>query len=345
MTLLAAFTVLLSRYSGQTDVVVGTPVANRPRPELEGLIGFFVNTLALRTDLSGEPSFVEVLRRVKETCLGGYAHQELPFERLVEALQPERDVRYHPVYQVMFVLQNAPVAAHRSAAACSWCRCRWRATTSKFDLTLSVEESGDGLAATLEYSTELFEPALAEPMLAHFGALLPQASWRRRKRATAALPLLPAEERERCCGPERDAARVPARNCCITRCRAAGCGAARRHCRQLRRGDADLRRSGTPRQPGSRTSCARAASGRTRWSACALERSLELVVGLLGDPQGGRRLPAARPASTRRPPRVHARRRRRRDRADAASALAPDVCRRRRGDDRTRRGGAASAAA
>ncbi len=171
MTLLAAFTVLLSRYSGQTDVVVGTPVANRPRPELEGLIGFFVNTLALRTDLSGEPSFVEVLRRVKETCLGGFAHQELPFERLVEELQPERDVRYHPVYQVMFVLQNAPVAAI-DLPGVQLVPLPMASETAKFDLTLSVEESGDGLAATLEYSTELFEPALAERMLDHLQVLL-----------------------------------------------------------------------------------------------------------------------------------------------------------------------------
>src|SRR5262249_43820753 len=108
MTLLAAFKALLSRYCGQEDVVVGAPIAGRVRAETEGLIGFFINTLALRTDLSGNPPFLELLRRVKAVTLGAYAHQELPFEKLVEELDPARDLGRTPLFQVMLILQNTP---------------------------------------------------------------------------------------------------------------------------------------------------------------------------------------------------------------------------------------------
>ena len=111
MTLLAAFKVLLRCYTSQDDLVVGTPVANRNRLETEGLIGFFVNALVLRTDLSGNPTFRELVRRVREVCLGAYAHQDLPFERLVEEFHLERDLSRNPLFQVMFVLQNAAVHA------------------------------------------------------------------------------------------------------------------------------------------------------------------------------------------------------------------------------------------
>ena len=108
MLLLAAFQVLLSRYSGQEDIVVGSPIAGRNRAETEGLIGFFVNTLAMRTDLSGNPTFRELLGESKRTALSAYAHQDLPFEKLVEELQPERDLSQNPLFQVMFAVQNAP---------------------------------------------------------------------------------------------------------------------------------------------------------------------------------------------------------------------------------------------
>ena len=106
MTLLAAFKILLHRYTSQDDLVVGTPIANRNRLETEGLIGFFVNTLVLRTDLSGNPSFRELLRRVREVCLAAYSHQDLPFEKLVEELHLQRDLSRNPLFQVMFVLQQ-----------------------------------------------------------------------------------------------------------------------------------------------------------------------------------------------------------------------------------------------
>jgi amino acid adenylation domain-containing protein len=171
MTLLAAFQTLLMRYTGQRDVVVGSPIANRGRAEIEGLIGFFVNTLVMRTDLGGDPPFVELLWRVREVALGAYAHQDLPFERLVEELQPERDLSRHPLFQVMMVLQNAP----REAVELPGLRLSTlpsESGTTKFDLTLSLAEGEGGLTGSLEYSTDLFEAETIRRMLGHYQRLL-----------------------------------------------------------------------------------------------------------------------------------------------------------------------------
>src|SRR5829696_8124404 len=171
MTLLAAFKVLLYRYTGQEDIVVGSPIAGRTRAEVENLIGFFVNTLVLRTDLSGGPSFRELLGRVRETALGAYAHQDVPFEKLVEELQPERDLSHTPLFQVLFVLQNASLdQLHLEGLELH--PLEVNSEKAKFDLTFTVVEESDGLRAILRYNTDLFEAATIERMMDHFQVLL-----------------------------------------------------------------------------------------------------------------------------------------------------------------------------
>ena len=191
MTLLAAFQLLLQRYSGQKEIVVGTDVANRNYGETEGLIGFFVNQLVLRTDLSGEPRFVELLRRVKEVCLGAYAHQDVPFEKLVEELQPERDLSRSPLFQVKLVLQNVPQESLRLEGL-QLARVGVEGETAKFDLMLTLVE-GEGLNGVLEFNTDLFERERIERLLGHFEVLL-QGIVAEPQRRLSELPLLGAEE-------------------------------------------------------------------------------------------------------------------------------------------------------
>ncbi|MFN7949388.1 MAG: amino acid adenylation domain-containing protein [Blastocatellia bacterium] len=193
MTLLAAFQTLLQRYSQQDQIVTGTPTAGRTTSETEALIGFFVNTLALRGDLSGDPTFQELLARTRQRALGAYAHQELPFERLVEELQPVRSLSYSPVFQVMFALQNAP-AAESEQGALKFSTVRIPGTAARFDLSLDVYEETDGLTVRLEYDTDLFEAATAERVLAHFRTLL-EAVASNPAQHLSALPLLADGER------------------------------------------------------------------------------------------------------------------------------------------------------
>jgi surfactin family lipopeptide synthetase A len=194
MTLLAAFQVLLRRYTGQTDLVVGTPIANRTRQEIEPLIGFFVNLLALRTDLGGDPSFREVLGRVREVCLGAYAHQDLPFEKLVEELAPTRDLSRAPLVQVTLALQNT--AGQTLELAGLGVRDVSVEGGARFDLGLSLAESAEGLLATAEYSTDLFRAATIERLLGHFATLL-DGVVADPERRVGELPLLgPAERRQ-----------------------------------------------------------------------------------------------------------------------------------------------------
>jgi amino acid adenylation domain-containing protein len=170
MVLLTAFKALLFRYSGQPDLVVGTPIANRTRAEVEGLIGFFTNTLALRTDLSGDPTFTELVGRVRDDTLAAYAHQDLPFERLVEELQPERTLSHNPIFQVMFTLQNAPgtptagPGSVRGPGAAAAGTAQLGNGTAKFDLSLLTVETNTGLLCMLEYTTDLFDSARIERM-------------------------------------------------------------------------------------------------------------------------------------------------------------------------------------
>ncbi|MEJ6479893.1 amino acid adenylation domain-containing protein [Nostoc punctiforme UO1] len=171
MTLLAAFDTLLYRYTGQLDILVGSAIANREHSEIEGLIGFFINTLVLRTDLSGNPSFSELLSRVRQIALGAYSHQELPFEMLVEALQPERDLSHPPLFQVMFVLQNTPMSGVELAGL-TISSLPPQSTIAKFDLTLSMHNSATGLVGIWEYNTDLFDASTIERMSGHFVTLL-----------------------------------------------------------------------------------------------------------------------------------------------------------------------------
>ncbi|HEY5141479.1 MAG TPA: condensation domain-containing protein, partial [Methylococcales bacterium] len=193
MTLLAALQVLLHRYSGQDDIVVGTAIAGRNRQEIEKLIGFFVNTLAIRTDLSGTPTFVQLLSRIREVCLSAYAHQDLPFEKLVAELQVQRDMSRHPLFQVMLVLQP-PELQEMQLPGLTTSRLSVTNETAKFDLSLSLGEHSDGITGTIEYSTDLFNAETITRLAGHFQMLL-EAIVERPETAIAELPLLTATER------------------------------------------------------------------------------------------------------------------------------------------------------
>ncbi len=192
MTLLAAFNVLLARYSGQEQIVVGTPIANRTRVETEGLIGFFVNTLALRTDLSGDPTFAELLRRVREAALGAYAHQDMPFEKLVEELQPTRELNRQPLFQVMFVLQNV-ISETLELPDLSLSPLEVEGGAAQFDLTLTVSETDASFAASIEYNADLFDETTIARMARHFETLLRSAAADPSRRV-AELPLMDEAE-------------------------------------------------------------------------------------------------------------------------------------------------------
>jgi amino acid adenylation domain-containing protein len=171
MTLLAAFATLLSRYSRQEDIVIGSPIANRNHSGIESLIGFFVNTLVLHTKLDGDPTFSELLDRVKETTLGAYEHQDLPFEKLVEELQPARSLSYTPLFQVMFVLQNAPLSK-LELPDLTISPFKLAQVTARFDLTLQMEETAAGLTGELIYNRDLFDATTIDRMATHLQILL-----------------------------------------------------------------------------------------------------------------------------------------------------------------------------
>jgi amino acid adenylation domain-containing protein len=194
MTLLAAFLTLLYRHTGQDDIVVGSPIAGRNRRETEELIGFFINTLALRTDLSGEPTFTELLGRVRETAVGAYAHQDLPFEKLVEELQPERDLNRNPFFQTMFQFQNSS----RFALELHGLRVKSlevATETAKFDLMLAALEENDHLTLVMEYSTDLFAAETIGRMLQQLSTLLESIAANPNERISR-LPLMTEIERD-----------------------------------------------------------------------------------------------------------------------------------------------------
>ncbi|MBI6899466.1 amino acid adenylation domain-containing protein [Pseudomonas putida] len=196
MLLLASFQALLHRHSGQADIRVGVPVANRTRAETEGLIGFFVNTQVLDARFQPQLRFDELLQQVKHTALGAQAHQELPFEQLVEALQPERSLSHSPLFQVMFNHQTQVLGESRELAGLSLQGLVSDKQTAQFDLTLDTAEHEGGLSATLTYATSLFEAASVARMAEHWRNLL-QGICQDAAQRVADLPLLSREERER----------------------------------------------------------------------------------------------------------------------------------------------------
>ncbi len=171
MTLLAAFAILLFRYTAQDDIVIGTPIANRSRPEIEELIGFFVNTLVLRTDLSGNPAFREVLRRVREVALGAYSYQDVPFEQVVDAVQPPRDASRSPLFQVMFSLET-PAITTLSLPGLQIETIETEDEVAKFDLNLFMLVTPDGLRGELEYNCDLFTQESMQRLIEHWNILI-----------------------------------------------------------------------------------------------------------------------------------------------------------------------------
>ena len=171
MTLLTTFNILLYRYSGQKDILVGTPIANRTHYKTEDLIGFFVNTLVLRTRIKPAHPITELLEQIRQTALEAYAHQDIPFEYLIEQLNPTRSLSHSPLFQAMFVLQNAPMGT-LDLEGLEVSLLEQKNTTTKFDITLSIEEQGDELVCDWEYCTDLFHQKTIERMIEHFKILL-----------------------------------------------------------------------------------------------------------------------------------------------------------------------------
>lgn len=194
MTLLAAFNTLLYRYTEQEDILVGSAIANRNRAELEGLIGLFVNNLVLRNNLSGDPSFREFLSRVKDVTLSAYTYQDVPFEKLVEELQPERDLSRNPLFQVMFILQNAPTLVE-DISGLTLRALEIDNGRSEFDISVSMSESQQELTGFLEYSTDLFDSVTIGRFIEHFQTLL-ESIVTNPNQNISKLPLLTAKEQQ-----------------------------------------------------------------------------------------------------------------------------------------------------
>ena len=200
MTLMAGFQTLLHRYSGQDDICVGTPIAGRNRGETERLIGFFVNSLVMRGDLSGNPTFAELLRRVREMALGAYGNQDVPFERLVQEVQPNGNRSQNPLFQVMFALQNAPLS-EVVLPGVTLSFVEYENKTARFDISLSMTEEADHLTGMLEYNTDLFDRETIVRMIRHFENLLTSVAADATKKL-AELDLMTEEERRQLLGEQ-----------------------------------------------------------------------------------------------------------------------------------------------
>jgi len=214
MVLLAAWAVLLGRHAGQDDVLVGSPIAGRNRREIEGLIGFFVNTLVLRSDLAGDPPFRELLHRVRGTALDAYAHQDLPFERIVEELAAERDLSRPPLFQVLFVLHNAAAEAPPAIPGLAFTPLPGHGGMAKFDLTLGLTETPDGMLGGLEHNIDLFDGSTAERLASRF-VQLAAAAVTEPGRRLGDLPLLLPAERHQVLAEWNDTGRPEAAGACL----------------------------------------------------------------------------------------------------------------------------------
>jgi amino acid adenylation domain-containing protein len=213
MTLLAGFQALLHRHTGQTDISVGTPIANRMHGDVEKLIGFFINMLVLRTDLSGDPGFGDLVDRVRNTALGAYDHQSVPFAKLVEELRPERDLRHTPLFQVSFQLLNVP-ASPLELPGITLHPLSFAARSAKFDLDLSLTDAADRLSGVLDYNADLFDATTMERFLAHLEQLLLGAMDDPARRLSE-LPLLTAAERSQLAIEWNDTASASAEPSCL----------------------------------------------------------------------------------------------------------------------------------
>jgi amino acid adenylation domain-containing protein len=213
ITMLAAWQTLLHRYTGQQDIPIGSPIAGRNDVETEGLIGFFVNTLVLRTDLSADPTFKQLIARVRTVALEAYEHQDLPFEKLVEELHPDRDQSHSPLFQVMFAFQNLPVQA-LALSGLTLSPVEVDSEMAKFDLTLLIEDPAGKLKAVLEYNTDLFDGDTIKRMLGHYQTLL-EGIVANPERKVSELPLLTEAERHQLLVEWNDTKREYPRDKCI----------------------------------------------------------------------------------------------------------------------------------
>nr|WP_276510167.1 non-ribosomal peptide synthetase [Longimicrobium terrae] len=212
MVVLAGFKLLLGRYSGADDIVVGTPIAGRTRSEVEQVVGLFMNTLVLRTDMSGDPTFRELVGRVRETVLGGYEHQDVPFERVIAELRPERSLSHSTLFQVLFQLDTAGEGGVPSFGGVQVHQMPREADTAKLDLALMLHAHAGGITGGLQYSTDLFERGKASRMMEHLERLLEQAAAFPDRRVSR-LNLMSREERKRLVGWNRVTARYPSDRC------------------------------------------------------------------------------------------------------------------------------------
>ncbi|MEO6238545.1 MAG: amino acid adenylation domain-containing protein [Vicinamibacterales bacterium] len=280
MTLLAGFQILLARYAGQEDVVVGSTIAGRNQAETEGLIGFFINTLALRTNLRGNPTFKEVLRRVKETAVGAYAHQDLPFERLVEDLQPERDPGHTPFFRVMFQFkssQGRQLAMHELAVE----HLSTSTASSKFDLMLTILDDDGVLTPWMEYSAGLFGRETIDRMLGHYTTLLRHAAAAPERPISELSLMTEAEEHRLVHAWNQTGARFP-RDRCIHHLFEAQAALAPAQVAVLAENDRITSGELNARANQVAHHLRRRGVGRESRVAISVERSIDMVVGLLG---------------------------------------------------------------